>query len=97
MSKNNFINGQWVSASGAKFTSSDPAKDIQIWQGRASTEADVAAAFSAAHDAFDGWAALPLEERLKPITRFKEIALARNCWAAPNGVLRRGRLSSRGD
>jgi len=77
MSKNNYVNGQWVSASGAKFTSSDPAKDIQIWQGRASTEADVAAAFFAAHDAFNGWAALPLEERLKPITRFKEIALAR--------------------
>ena len=77
MNKNNYINGKWVAAGGDSFTSIDPSNGAQIWSGHASTEQDVEAAFSAAQNAFVSWAALPLEERLKPIMRFKEIAAAR--------------------
>lgn len=77
MNKNNYINGEWISAKGEDLTSFDPAKDARIWQGKSSTADDVTAAFDAAYVAFDGWAALPLEARLEPIMRFKDIALAR--------------------
>ena len=77
MSQNNYINGEWRPANGDSFSSYDPSSDAQIWQGQSSTAPDVAAAFDAAHAAFKGWAALSLEDRLKPIETFKQIALAR--------------------
>jgi len=58
-----FINGQWQPGQGALFTSIDPAKNQQIWQGQAADEQQVDAAFKAARQAFEGWADLPFEAR----------------------------------
>jgi succinylglutamic semialdehyde dehydrogenase len=77
MSNNNYIDGQWVTANGEDFTSVDPSNDETIWTGAGSNAGDVAQAFAAAKEAFELWAALPLSERLKPIRRFKDIAIAR--------------------
>ena len=77
MTKNNYINGQWRESHGEGFTSTDPSSGAQIWQGNGSAETDVAAAFDAAHAAFDAWAALTLEERLVPIQTFKAVATTR--------------------
>lgn len=77
MNKNNYIAGKWASASGESFESRDPSKGQVIWQGKGSTAADVTRAFDAAHTAFEGWANISLEQRLKPIARFKDIAIAR--------------------
>lgn len=82
MSKNNYINGEWTEAHGQSFDSHDPSKGAVIWQGKGSAEADVTLAFDAAAAAFEGWAAMSLEERMKPVERFKEIAIARKAEMA---------------
>ena len=77
MSKNNYIEGKWVAACGESFESRDPSKDQIIWNGKGASQADVALAFDAAQAAFEDWANMSLEQRLKPIARFKDIAIAR--------------------
>ena len=77
MNQGNYINGQWISGSGDEFQSLDPSNNAQVWHGNSSTDADVRAAFDAAQDAFAGWSQLSVEDRIKPIMRFKEIAIAR--------------------
>ncbi len=82
MSKNNYINGEWRESLGEDFMSLDPSNGAQIWQGNGSTEADVSAAFEAAHAAFDDWSGLSLEERLVPVQKFKVIAITRKAEMA---------------
>lgn len=81
MNKNNYVNGEWVAASGAPFQSYDPSRaggeDALIWSGFESSAADTRAAFAAARAAFTAWSQAPLSERLAPIKRFQEIAAAR--------------------
>ncbi|WP_371397155.1 succinylglutamate-semialdehyde dehydrogenase [Fretibacter rubidus] len=71
-----YIDGQWQDGAGDAFDSVDPATGKVIWTGKAASVADVDRAFAAAHAAFDSWARMPLSERLKPVMRFKELALA---------------------
>lgn len=66
-----------MTSTGESFDSRDPSKNEVIWQGHSSTEADVTLAFDAAHAAFEGWSNLSLEARMKPINKFKDIAMAR--------------------
>lgn len=82
MSKNNYVNGQWIEASGEDFVSFDPSNSARIWQGKGSTDVDVKLAFDAATSAFENWSALTLEERLVPIQKFKIIAIARKAEMA---------------
>ena len=77
MNRGNYTNGQWISGSGEQFESSDPSNGERIWQGNSANSEDVSAAFDAAKAAFEGWAQLSLEDRIKPIMRFKEIAITR--------------------
>ncbi len=81
MTKNNYVNGKWTTASGPSFESHDPSRagreDGLIWSGFESTQADTRAAFRAAKAAFPAWSRASLPERLEPIARFKEIATAR--------------------
>lgn len=76
MSKGNYINGRWQGAGGHEFTSIDPASGAQIWQGGASTLADVNSAFRAAANVFEAWSETSLDTRRDIVLRFKEIALA---------------------
>ena len=71
-----FINGQWREAHGEVFTSINPSDGSEIWSGRAANEADVGAAFEAAHEAFESWSRTPLEDRMAIIARYKELAVA---------------------
>lgn len=71
-----YINGQWEDGAGDSFGSTDPATGKIIWTGNAASDSDVGRAFTAAHDAFDGWSRMSLSERLKPVMRFKELAAA---------------------
>jgi aldehyde dehydrogenase (NAD+) len=61
----NYVGGAWVpSASGATYTKVNPMRPAEdVGDFSASTEADVAAAVTAAGDAFAGWSALPLARR----------------------------------
>lgn len=65
-----FINGQWQPGQGEQFVSFDPAKNRQIWQGQAATEAQVDGAFRAARAAFDNWADLSFAERSAVVKNF---------------------------
>ncbi len=65
-----FINGQWQQGLGQLFVSTDPAKNREIWQGRAATEAQVDTAYQAARTAFEPWADLSFTERSEVVKNF---------------------------
>ncbi len=67
-----FINGQWQQGQGQLFVSTDPAKNQQIWQGQAATEAQVDAAFQAARAAFEAWADLSFTQRSDVVKNFAQ-------------------------
>ena len=71
-----FINGEWLSGHGDLFNSINPSDGSELWSGCAANDADVDAAFQAAHDAFEGWSRTPLKQRMAIIARYKELALA---------------------
>jgi len=66
-----FIGGIWVEGGSHRFTSLNPATGEAIWHGHAAASAQVAAAVSAAHAAFPGWAGCEYAERLAIIDVFK--------------------------
>ena len=72
-SKGNFINGEWVLTNGEEFNSYSPVDDSLLWTGNYSEEKDVEYAVKCAKEAFNTWSLLDIEERIKYLTRFKEI------------------------
>lgn len=68
-----FINGAWIKASGANFSSTNPATGEVLWTGNESTQDDVELAVSAAHDAFKTWRLLSTKERLSYLEKYKEL------------------------
>jgi len=72
-----WINGIWLSGSGAEFSSQDPATGSVIWSGRSATLADVDAAVSAARAALPVWSALQLDARIEVLQRFADLLRAR--------------------
>ena len=78
MSQGQWINGQWQSASsGLVFESTDPVYQEVIWSGHEADNKQIQAATSAAHGAFDAWAALSFDERCAYVKRYGEL-LAEN-------------------
>lgn len=71
-----YINGTWLAGEGEPFSSTDPAKNIELWQGAAASLSQVNAAVAAARVASFAWAARPLSERLSIIRRFGELLTA---------------------
>jgi len=71
-----FINGQWVEGRGESFTSLNPSDGSDLWTGTAASQEDVALAFNAAREAFDGWSRTPLAKRMAIVKRYKELAHA---------------------
>lgn len=67
-----YINGEWRDGQGATFQSFDPASGECVWEGAAATEADVTSAYNSAREAFPGWAATPLSERVAVLRRYVE-------------------------
>ena len=65
-----FINGTWVQGEGKSFTSLDPAKNREIWQGQAAVAAQVDAAVTAAREAQYHWAGKTFEERVQIVKAF---------------------------
>jgi len=76
MTQSLFINGEWSQGHGDSFNSTNPSDSSEMWTGQAASEADVDAAFQAAHEAFEGWSRTPLKERMAIIARYKELAVA---------------------
>ncbi len=71
MSRSLFINGQWRPGHGQALTSIDPATGEAVWQESTAAAADVAAAVSAAREAFPDWADRPRAERIEALRRYK--------------------------
>lgn len=66
----NFINGVWLAGNGAEFLSRNPATNAVVWQGRAASTTDVAAAATAARAAFAGWSRQVITQREAIIKKF---------------------------
>lgn len=69
----NFINGEWVAASGDAWQKTNPVTQDVIWQGNNATEADVELACQAARQAFVDWARTPLAARIAIVERFAQL------------------------
>ena len=67
-----FINNQWLGGEGEKFTSLDPVKNTQVWQGQAATAAQVDTAVQVARKAQYDWAGLSFDERVAVVKKFAE-------------------------
>ncbi len=67
-----FINGQWLDGEGQAFHSIDPAKNQIIWQGKAASAAQVAAAVQAARAAQLSWNEQSFEQRVTIVKQFAE-------------------------
>ncbi|MDR6981656.1 succinylglutamic semialdehyde dehydrogenase [Rheinheimera pacifica] len=67
-----FINNQWLGGEGKEFTSLDPVKNKQVWQGQAATAAQVDTAVQAARKAQYDWAGLSFDERVAVVKKFAE-------------------------
>lgn len=59
-----YIDGAWREGGGEHFVSHDPATGDKVWEGRAATADDVAAAMAAARLAFPAWSRRPVEDRI---------------------------------
>ncbi len=70
---NQHVTDAWRQGSGAPFTSVNPATGETVWQGNASTPADVDAAVARARDAFTEWSLSSLEDRIEIIRRYSEL------------------------
>jgi succinylglutamic semialdehyde dehydrogenase len=65
-----YIGGDWLPGEDETLESLNPLTQQVIWQGRAASAGQVAAAVQAARAAFPAWAMRPLEERIVILERF---------------------------
>ncbi len=71
-----YINGQWRGAAGEPLTSSNPATEEVIWQGKTASADDVRSAFLAAAAAQTAWKMESEENRAAVLRRFAEVVQA---------------------
>lgn len=67
-----FIDGQWLAGTGALFQSTDPAKNVLVWQGQAAGPEQVADAVAAARRAQQSWGDLTFADRVDCVKRFAD-------------------------
>lgn len=68
-----FIGGAWRAGSGPAMASSNPATGEEIWTGHEAGVEQVDSAVAAARAAFEPWAYLPIEDRIRYIEAFKDL------------------------
>jgi succinylglutamic semialdehyde dehydrogenase len=68
-----FVNGIWQAGEGPRLTSSDPAKEVVIWESDMASQSQVDAAFQAADKAFASWKACDFDERLGYIEYYQAL------------------------
>ncbi|XXF07544.1 succinylglutamate-semialdehyde dehydrogenase [Pseudomonas sp. D2-3] len=72
-----YIAGLWQLGQGDALESLDPVSQQVLWVGREADTAQVEAAVQAAREAFAGWAAAPLSERIAVLERFAAVVKSR--------------------
>ncbi len=65
-----WVDGRWISGSGASLVSADPVTGDALWRGHVAEAQEIEAAVAAARAAFSPWRTLPLSERVACIQRF---------------------------
>lgn len=73
--KTQLINGKWCEGEGHAFSSINPAKNQDVWQGISADESQVQQAVEAARKAFLSWSGLTYQQRLSIVKRFGELLL----------------------
>jgi len=68
-----FIQGEWQTGGAEAFSKGNPVTGETLWQGKAASAAQVAAACDAARAAFPGWARRPFAERQACVERFASL------------------------
>lgn len=68
-----FINGQWVTGGAESFSKHNPVTGETLWQGKAASGVQVAAACEAARAAFPAWARKPVAERQALVEAFAKL------------------------
>ena len=68
-----YINGQWVSAEGAPFTSENPGTAEVLWQGASASKTQIDTAIHAAREAAQDWAFSEYKHRESITLRFAEL------------------------
>lgn len=58
------------------FISKNPMTGEVLWEGAATTQAEIDSAIGKAHQAFKSWSLLPLQQRVEYLLRFKELLLS---------------------
>lgn len=74
--KTNLIGKHWIEGSGERVVSSDPATGEINWEGRAALKGEVEQAFEAAASAFEPWADLGADRRIRYAEAFKDVVEA---------------------
>ncbi|MFC7202082.1 CoA-acylating methylmalonate-semialdehyde dehydrogenase [Haloferax namakaokahaiae] len=69
----NFVGGAWTTPSAEGRPVENPATGEEFGEVRFSTESDVDDAVSAAAEAFESWRRTPIEDRLQPLFRYKQL------------------------
>ncbi|MBO0366291.1 MULTISPECIES: succinylglutamate-semialdehyde dehydrogenase [Pseudomonas] len=72
MMTTHYIAGQWQAGQGEALQSLNPVTQALVWAGQGAAAGQVAAAVSAARDAFPAWALLSLEARIAVLEAFAE-------------------------
>lgn len=73
-----YINGSWIEGEGKTFTSKNPASQETIWEGKEATQKEVDLAVLAAKEAFFGWRASTVQQRIDCLRAFAEL-LEKEC------------------
>ena len=67
-----YIANSWITGTGSRFTSVDPASGKMIWQGHAATDDEVRQAAQAAHQAKGHWSSLSIQQRAEYLQQFAQ-------------------------
>ena len=68
-----FINGHWISAEGAPFTSENPGTAEVLWQGASASKTQIDTAIHAARETAQDWAFSEYKHRESIVLRFAEL------------------------
>jgi len=74
----NLINGEWAAGDGDEFVSNSPSNGSTVWLGREASEAQIAAAFSAARTACGAWWDCSANERIEIVEKFAALVAERS-------------------
>lgn len=80
--KEHFINGIWVDGMGSEFSSTDPATEALLWQGKSAEASNIKNAIDAAKAAFQVWKNLDLDQRIDKLKTFHRILSKRQNFLA---------------